>query len=434
MLSRYVKIYPCRDGSGSSLIYSTKKGSLIRVSSTLLDGVKQDALTDAHRATLTRLEIRVDDPAAERATMIELVNRANTGAGTFFATVVLTLDCNLACPYCFEDNFRGRHAMSEATAGLLVEKIKREEMGQGRDAALRFYGGEPLLNIQLLKEIAGRLCIAAAATSTKFSFSLVTNATLLTRKVVEELLPLGLTSAQITLDGPSEIHDRQRPFVSGRGSFTAIVENIQAVCDLITLKPGGNFTRENYHRVPEMLDALLTAGIDSARLGPVQFAPILPKSGVRDSSSDCCVSCGEPWLMKATLFLREEALKRGFRVEKPTMGVCMVELTNHLVVNYDGSLYKCPAFMGWPELAVGTLADGVGDYSVSHNLNLWKNDECLECAYLPLCFGGCRFLPLLNHGAIDRVDCRREFYDTTLESFILQDFRYRPSVQTQGIA
>ena len=123
------------------------------------------------------------------------------------------------------------------------------------------------------------------------------------------------------------------------------------------------------------------------------------------------------------MFLREETLKRGFGVEKPAMGVCMVELTNNLVVNYDGTLYKCPAFMGWPEMAVGTLADGVSDYSVSHNLDIWKNDDCLECAYLPLCFGGCRLLPLLNHGVINRVDCRKEFYDTTLERFILQDCR-----------
>jgi uncharacterized protein len=430
MLSRYVKIYPCRDGSGSSLLYSTKKGSLIRVSSTLLDAVKQDVQIDAHRTTLTRLEILVDEPAAERAAMIELVNRANARAGTFFATVVLTLDCNLACPYCFEDHFRGRFAMSEATAGLLVAKIREEQMGWGRDVVLRFYGEEPLMALPRLKEIAGHLSAAAGMVGTNFSFSLVTNATLLTRNVVEELLPLGLDSAQVTLDGPGEIHDRQRPFVSGQGSFDLIVSNLRDVCDLITLKPGGNFTRDNYHRFPEMLDALLAAGIQPARLGPVQFAPILPKSGVRVAGGDCCLSCGEEWFAEAALFLREETLRRGFAVEKVNMGVCMVEMTNNLVVNYDGTLYKCPVFMGWPEMAVGTLADGVRDYSASHKLDLWQNDECLECAYLPLCFGGCRLLPLLNHGVIDRVDCRREFYDRTLEGFILQDIGSSSAVGT----
>ncbi len=426
MLSRYLKIYPCRERPGASLIYSTKKGSLVRVPAALLAAIRMDTLSDTDRAILTRMEILVDDPVAERQAMAELVDLTNARAMTFFATVVLTLECNLACPYCFEDHFRGGHVMNGAIAGLLIEKIQREEMGEGRDVTLRFYGGEPLLAVPRLKEIAARLRLAALAAGTKFSFSLVTNATLLTRRLVDELLPLGLTAAQITLDGPADIHDRQRPFVSGKGSFATIVENVCQVCDLITLKPGGNFTRENYRRFPEMLDELLALGVDPAKLGPVQFSPILPKSGIRDGGGECHISCGEAWFAEAILFLREETLRRGFRVEKPNMGGCMVELANNLVVNFDGSLYKCPTFMGWPELAVGNLIDGVGEYSVSHKLDLWRTDECLECAYLPLCFGGCRLLPLLKHGVIDRVDCRREFYDTALEGIILQDIRYPP--------
>ena len=363
----------------------------------------------------------LDDAAAERAAMADLVNRSNARSTTFSATVVLTLDCNLACPYCFEDNFRGKHAMSDPTSELLMERIERDQMARGRDVELRFYGGEPLMALHRLKEIARCLQTAAKRAVVKFSFSLVTNATLLTLPVVTELLPLGLTSAQITLDGPPEIHDRQRPFVSGRGSFTTIVANVREVCDLVTLKPGGNFTRENYRRFPEMLDALLAASIDPAGLGPVLFAPILPKSGTHGDG--CCLSCAEPWFAEAILFLREETLRHGFAVEKPAMGICMVELTNSLVVTHDGTLYKCPAFMGWPELAVGTLADGGGDYTATHNLDLWQNDTCLECAYLPLCFGGCRLVPLMNRGAMDRVDCRRSFYDAVLKRFILQNRR-----------
>jgi uncharacterized protein len=85
--------------------------------------------------------------------------------------------------------------------------------------------------------------------------------------------------------------------------------------------------------------------------------------------------------------------------------------------------------MGWPELAIGSLKDGIGDYRVSHNLDLWRNDTCLDCAYLPLCFGGCRLLPLLQTGTFDTVDCRKDFYDATLQEFILQDLRHRTPPQ-----
>jgi uncharacterized protein len=107
------------------------------------------------------------------------------------------------------------------------------------------------------------------------------------------------------------------------------------------------------------------------------------------------------------------------------MAGCMVEFDNDLVVGYDGSLYKCPAFMGWPDLRIGSLAEGIGDYAASHRLDIWKNDECLDCPYLPLCFGGCRFLRRLRTGAIDGVDCRRDYLDATLETIIRQDLRYR---------
>ena len=420
-LSRYLKMYLDRSRPGSVLLYSTRKGSVVRVSETLLAAARNDSLTEPECATLRRLEMWVDDLAVEREAMAALVDQTNSRSATFAATVVLTLDCNLACPYCFEDHFRGDHAMSEETSRQLVVHVKREQIDRGRDVELRFYGGEPLIAVSRLKEIAGPLRDAATIAGTNFSCSLVTNATLLTRPVVEELLPFGLNSAQITLDGPAEIHNSQRPFVSGLGSFKLIVENIRSVYDLITIKPGGNFTRDNYHEFPAMLDALLEAGINPAQLGPVQFAPIHPKSGGHDLHSAACVFGSEPWLIEANLFLRKETLRRGFSVEKPHMGVCMIELTNTLVVAYDGSLYKCPPLMGWPEFAIGTLADGINDYRESHNLDLWKNDECLECAYLPLCFGGCRFFTKLKTGSIDGIDCRRAMLDASLETIVRQD-------------
>jgi uncharacterized protein len=103
----------------------------------------------------------------------------------------------------------------------------------------------------------------------------------------------------------------------------------------------------------------------------------------------------------------------------------MVEFDHDLVINYDGSLYKCPAFMGWPELSVGTLEAGIADYRHSHGLDIWRTDECLDCAYLPLCFGGCRLVTLMKHGAIDGVDCRKAFFDASLEQYVLQDLRYQ---------
>jgi len=420
-LSRYAISFADPQRPGFVILYSTRKGAVVRVPERLFAAIMNGTLSPEERATLQQLQLWSDDREAEQAEMAGIVDYTNAHAPLFSATVVLTMACNLACPYCFEELFRDGQEMSRETGQLLVDYLVREHLDQGRNLELRFYGGEPLMATGRLKEIAAPLLAAAENLGRTFSFSLVTNATLLTRVVVEELLPLGLKSALITLDGPPEIHDCQRPYVSGKGSFTTIIDNLASVYDLLTIKPGGNYTRENYRRFPEMLDLLLEAGLDPAQLGPVQFSPIHPKSGLFDPHAAACVVCNEPWLIEANLFLRGEILQRGFSVDKLQMGICMIDLEHTLVVNYDGSLYKCPSLMGWPEYCVGTLADGVSDYRKSHRLDIWQNDECLDCAYLPLCFGGCRLLTLQNNGTIDMVECHRPMLDASLQQLVLQD-------------
>jgi uncharacterized protein len=301
-------------------------------------------------------------------------------------------------------------------------------MAEGLDVTMDFYGGEALMAMPLLKSIATRLRDAAHSHGVTFTFNIISNGTLLTRPVVEELLPLGLAAVRPTLDGPREIHDQQRPFVSGTGSFDVILKNVREIYDLVPLDIGGNYTRENYRRFPELLDQFIVAGIEPSKLKAVVFSPVMPKAdgSMPGDFNSACASTEEPWMIEAGLFLREETLRRGFPVSKLRAGACMVEFANDLVVAYDGSLYKCPVFMGDEKMRVGSLADGVKDYRSSHNMDLWKTDECLECPYLPLCYGGCRFFRRLKTGAIDGVDCRRAMYDATLEHIVRQDLELRP--------
>lgn len=426
-VSRYIKIYPDPDAPDSMLIYSTLRGAVLQVSRSVADALCDGTLTGEERETMVRLGILVPDAEAEQRQVAGYFEWANTNARRFTALVALNLDCNLDCPYCYEGHFRGKSYMSEATADLLVTMMLNGPLAAGREVVLNFYGGEALLSIPIIRRIAKPLREAAAKGGSPFSFSLVTNGTLLTRQVVEALLPLGLAGARITIDGPPEIHNRQRPFVSGAGSFDLIMRNLKAVCGLTKVQLGGNFTRDNYRRFPELLDMLTEQGITPDRLSMVQFAPVTPsagEAGLGDYAMGCACS-SEPWLIEATLCLRGEILRRGWNTPKPRMAGCMIEFDNDLVVAWDGSLYKCPAFMGWSDLRIGTLVDGIGEYRESHNMDVWKNPECLECPYLPLCFGGCRFLRRLRTGVIDGVDCRKAYLDAALERIVRQDIELR---------
>lgn len=426
-VSRYIKLYPTADDPETVLIYSTVRGSKLQVSSTVAEALANGTLEGEDRKTMIRLGILVPDAAAEQRQLAGYFDWANANARRFTALVTLNLDCNLACPYCYEDHFRGKSYMSDATADLLVATLLNGPIAAGKEVLLDFYGGEALLSIPLIRRIAGPLREAAIAGGTAFSFNLVTNGTLLTRRVVEELMPLGLSGARITIDGPPDVHNVQRPFVSGKGSFAPIVNNLKEVCSLLKVQLGGNFTRDNYRRFPELLDLLEADGIMPDMLYMVQFSPVVPtagEAGMGDFAMGCACS-SEPWLIEASLYLREEILKRGWNTPKPKLSGCMIEFDSDLVVAWDGSLYKCPAFMGWEDLKIGTLADGVGDYRESHNMDAWKCDECLQCPYLPLCFGGCRFLQRLRTGTMDGIDCRKENLDAALERIIRQDIELR---------
>ncbi|ABK98972.1 geopeptide radical SAM maturase [Pelobacter propionicus] len=422
-LSHYVTTFPCPDKPGRLLLLATRRCAVMELSDELWQRVRDGGeMEEEERETLQRLGVLVEDREAEKEEMRETFTRINKESRHLAVVVALTMACNLACPYCFEAPFRGEQTMDDAIADLLIRRLN-ERMAQGLDLTVDFYGGEALLQLTLLKRIATALQRAAGEHGVTFQFNIFSNGTLLTRPVVEELLPLGLAAVRLTLDGPPDIHDSQRPFVSGQESFATIMENIRAIHDILPIDLGGNYTRENYRRFPELLDLLIAEGIDPARFKAVGFSPVVPRAdgSVAGDLGSACLASGDSWTFQAGLFLRAETIRRSFPVPKLKAGACVVEFENDLVVNWDGGIYKCPIFMGDESLKVGSLAEGINDYRESHNLDLWKNEECLECAYLPLCFGGCRFLARLKTGTMDCVDCRKELLDATLETIIRQD-------------
>ena len=427
-LSNYLKIYPSPDSPGHLLLYSTRRCSVVRVPEKKLRQIEEGTLPEADQATLARLGILVPDPAAEREELLGRFAEANRLSKKFHAIVVLNLDCNLACPYCFEEGVRVGSYMSQETADALVAMIEREQLARGRQVSLDFYGGEPLLSRDLIASIAARLKNSSEEKGLPFSFALITNGTLLARPVAEELKGLGLKGVKVTLDGPREVHDRSRPFASSIGSsFDAIVRNLRTVWDVVDLQLGGNFTRKNSPEFPRLLDYLISVGLTPEKFKTVQFNPVMKTIGgaaLPDFRTGCdCAN--EDWLVEAALYLREETLRRGFTVPKPGPAGCMVEFANDLVVNIDGAIYKCPAFVGREGFAVGDLHTGITCVGAAYGPDVWKKPECLECSYLPQCFGGCRFLKFVRDGNIAGVDCWKPFLDATLEECIRQDQLFR---------
>src|SRR3972149_158401 len=426
--SYYLKAYPCPDNPDQLLLFSTKKASAILLDRKTFQAMQKGALSSSDEARLEKLKMLVPDRDAEKQAMLSRLDELNPKNRGLNIIAVLNLDCNFACTYCFEEGVKGNLYMSEATADRLPAFIKDKFRENQDTLVIDFYGGEPLLSLDLIQSISQAAKSFAESRNAVYSFTLVTNGSLFTRKGAEKLVPLGLKSVKITLDGPAEIHNKNRPFKSGAGSFDAIIKNIKDTCDLVKIGIGGNFTEHNYERFGLVLDYMEAEGLTPDKVSLVKFDAVVsrPKNDTSpiEFTGGCC-SINEPWLLKAEAFLREEILKRGYKTSKPTPMACMIETTDSYVVNYDGGLYKCPGFIGRQGFAVGDLEGGVGDYSKTLKLGIYKNPDCAACVYLPLCFGGCRYMAYLRDGNIDKLDCKKEYFDASLETLLKQDIRYR---------
>ena len=403
------------------IIFSTRTAAAVTMSCDGANDLEGDLLSSEERENLAGTGLLASSVEAEQQEMLGYIDAMNRLTTTIKPIIVLNLDCNLACPYCFEGNRKGKYFLSEETADEIVRFIGSRLPGKNIISPV-FYGGEPLLSGDMIVQLSRMFQDLAAANGVGYEFGMITNGTLLNRPLVERLRPLGLRAANVTLDGPRNVHNTSRPFTNGAGSFDTIVRNLREVCGLIEVHLGGNYTRDNYREFPLLLDHLLMSGLGPDRIASVEFSPVLNESleFVPDFQGGC-LSAGEPWAIEAGMLLRHETLSRGFRVSPVEPAVCMIERNEHFVVNWNGELYKCPCLIGRKDFCVGTVRFGMQDCSKSHNLGNWKNDPCLSCRYLPLCFGGCRYVQLLRRGSMDGIECKKEFFDRALLELVLQD-------------
>jgi uncharacterized protein len=427
-ISKYCKIYPSGESPDLCVLFLTKNAAKILVPPSLIYDIETRQLRSDETAELIKLGFLAGDDKTETLAMSTLIDELNETNRTFYAKVVLNLDCNLGCKYCFEGTRKGKYYMSEETIKGLV-RFAGSSMFESKEAIeITYYGGEPLLSSGLIIDISEKLRAVADSRGMKYNFSLVTNGTLLRKDLVSRLKPLGLTHANVTIDGTADNHNRYRPFKSGSGSFDTIIGNVKDNCDELQINIGGNYTKENFRRFPMLLDYFLSEGLTPDRLGNIRLSPVTQESGeyANPDFTEGCLSLNEPWLAGAWLYLREEILRRGYRTEKVMPMPCIMEINDSFVINYNGDIYKCPSLIGRNEFCVGNLNSGLIDYRKSHNLDNWKNNECLDCCYLPLCFGGCRYMKLVRDGNMDGIECRKTYFDSVLESLVYQDTKYWP--------
>lgn len=418
----YCLICPVGDSDDFALFHCGS-GALVELPAEEWEAARQGRGDAALVEQLADFGFLVADPAAERRRMLGYLDEVNRVNPKLTVAVILGMACNFNCRYCYEGTLKGDRAMSDATADHLVAYLKSRCTDKIEKLHLDFYGGEPLLYRQRIKYLAERLQPFMAARGGVFEFNLVTNGSLLTPKVVEELTSHGLIFAKVTVDGPPDLHNVSRPFKSDRESFDVIVDNLLAVRGMTNIGLAGNYTAGNYQRFPELLDLLLDRGLRQEDFALVNFNFVMQTNDrfALQEYRGGCGSVNEPWLVEASLYVRREVKRRGFTVAELAPSPCAIEVDNACTVDWNGDLYKCPTLIGHEECKTGDIWQGEKDLSAYHAGHFLKEEKCRECVYLPLCFGGCRYLEYQRSGNMARVDCMKEYYDRALPDMLMQE-------------
>ncbi len=411
------------------LLFSTKTGALVLLPEEDYVALQNGELENDYVSPLTEMGFLVADPEAERQQVAKYLDEINRYNPNLTLALILGMECNFACRYCFEGAQKGRKSMDDQTADQLIGFIKERFSPGKKKLILQLYGGEPLLYKNRIIYLARRLKPFVEERGGEFSFDLVSNGSLLTAKVVDELNSWGLDGVKVTVDGPPGNHNHFRPFKSGVPSFDVIVGNLKEVCHKTKIRLGGNFTNETYHDFATVLDRMAEEGITPESFDVVSFNIVMKVNDqiTNNEFIGGCATINEPWLRDASLHVRKEVMQRGYPIGTIGPEPCAVEIDDAFTVHYDGSLYKCVTWVGHEDYKIGDVWQGVTENGlINHYPGHWlKEEKCQQCNYLPLCFGGCRYMAYQRDGHMAHVDCRKPFYDATLEAMLLQDLRYK---------
>ena len=425
----YLTVYRHHSLPDQLLLFSTKTGALVLLPEEDFIALNNGDTENDYIESLTEMGFLVTDPEAEHRQVAQYMEDINLHNPNFILAIVLGMECNFACRYCFEGQQKGKKAMDDRTADQLVAFIKEHFRPGKKKLVLQFYGGEPLLYTKRIVYLAERLKPFVEEMGAEFCFDLVSNGSLLTEQVVDELNRWGLDGVKVTIDGPPDTHNHFRPFKSGAESFDVIIKNISKICGKTKIRLGGNFTRNTFENFATVLDLLSPKGISPEKVDRVSFNIVMQINDkiAGNEYVGGCATINEPWLREGALHIRKEVLRRGYPVADIGPEPCAVEMDDAYTVHYDGSLYKCITWIAHEQYKIGDIWQGVTqNYQESHSLGHWQKEEkCQKCKYLPLCFGGCRYMAYQRDGHMGKVDCRKPFLDATLEKMLLQDLQYR---------
>lgn len=310
--------------------------------------------------------------------------------------------CNLACSYCFagQGKYHGKDALMSFETGKRAFDFLIENSGTRRNLEVDFFGGEPLLNWDVVKKLVEYARSIEKEKNKNFRFTLTTNGVLIDDEVIE-FANKEMSNVVLSLDGRKDVHDRFRVDYAGKGSYDKILPKFKK---LVESRNGenyymrGTFTHFNTDFTKDIFH-MADLGFRELSMEPVVCSPDSPSALTEEDL---------PVLFEQYEILAKEMIRRRKNGDGFTFYHYMLDLKNgpciykrisgcgsgteYMAVTPKGDLYPCHQFVGEEEYCLGNIWDGVKNTDVQDKFrlcNAYSREECRDCWAKLYCSGGC---------------------------------------------
>ena len=310
--------------------------------------------------------------------------------------------CNLNCAYCFasQGKYSGERALMSYEVGKRALDFLIENSGKRHNLEVDFFGGEPLINFDVVKQLVAYARQREKETGKRFRFTLTTNGMLIDDDVID-FANKEMSNVVLSLDGRKEIHDKYRVDYAGKGSWERIVPKFQK---LVQARGGkdyymrGTFTHANPDFLTD-IQQMLDLGFTELSMEPVVCAPDDPSALAQEDLPIVM----EQYEQLAQLMLQRHKEGRPFTFYHYMIdlkgGPCIYKRvsgcgsgTEYMAVTPWGDLYPCHQFVGDEKFKLGDIWKGVDNHEIQDQFaacNVYARPECADCWAKLYCSGGC---------------------------------------------
>lgn len=342
-------------------------------------------------------------------------------------------DCNLACKYCFaeEGEYHGRRALMSFEVGKKALDFLIDNSGNRRNLEVDFFGGEPLMNWEVVKQLVKYGRSKEKEYNKNFRFTLTTNGVLLNDEIME-FLNEEMSNVVLSLDGRKEVNDAMRPFRNGKGSYDLIVPKFQKLAQSREQKNyyvRGTFTRNNLDFSNDVIE-FADLGFKQMSIEPVVTDEKEPYAIQEEDIPKIC----QEYDKLAKEYIKRKKEGRGFEffhfMIDLEQGPCVAKRlsgcgsgTEYLAVTPWGDFYPCHQFVGEEEFLLGNVEEGITNTEIRDKFklcNVYAKDKCKDCFARFYCSGGCAANSYkFHHSITDAYDVGCELERKRVECAIM---------------